>query len=150
MRLVRIAFSVPLIAVALPACASARRAPPPPPPITVTPAPPRTDPALLARSVLFAHPDHSDAKISPDGQRIGWLAPVDGVLNLFVGPADDVKKAQPVTQDATVDGRSWWWAFGSDRVLLARDKDGGESSHLYVVDLTKKETKDLTPIEGVH
>lgn len=155
MRLVGVAFSVPLIAGALSACAIARPAPPPAA-IAMTPATaspvrgPRADPSLLARSMLFAHPDHSDVKISPDGQRIGWLAPVQGLLTLWVGPADDVKKAQAVVQETTGDVRAWWWTFGSDRVLFARDKDGDENGHLYVVDLGKKETKDLTPVDGVH
>ena len=88
-------------------------------------------------------------KISPDGQRIGWLGPVAGVLNVWVGPADDVRKAQPVTQLTGEDIHSWWWAFSSDRVLFAHDKGGDDSLHLYAVDLKKSETKDLTPVDGV-
>jgi dipeptidyl aminopeptidase/acylaminoacyl peptidase len=154
MRRVRIAFLV-TIAGALSDCAIGRRAPPPPPPTATTPAPspvlaPRADPSLLARGVLFARPDHADVKISPDGQHIGWLAPVSGVLNLFVAPANDVAKAQAVTQETSWDVRAWWWAFGGDRVLFARDREGDENAHVCVVDLGKKETKDLTPFEGVH
>jgi dipeptidyl aminopeptidase/acylaminoacyl peptidase len=154
MRAVRIAFFV-TIAGALSDCALVRRASPPPQATATTPAPspvvaPRADPSLLARSVLFARPDHANVKISPDGHLIGWLAPVSGVLNLFVAQADDVTKAQAVTKEPTGDVRAWWWAFGSDRVLFARDKDGDENAHVYVVDLGKKETRDLTPFEGVH
>jgi dipeptidyl aminopeptidase/acylaminoacyl peptidase len=88
-------------------------------------------------------------KISPDGRSIGWLAPLQGALNLWVGPADDVAKAQPVTQETASGVRSWRWTFGSDRVVFARERDEDESGHLYVVDVAKKETRDLTPVDGV-
>ncbi|MGO9836274.1 MAG: prolyl oligopeptidase family serine peptidase [Polyangiaceae bacterium] len=153
MAIVRLALSVPLIVGALPACAIARPAPPPQAvamAATASPArAPRAEPALLSRSVLFAPPDHADVKISPDGQRIGWLGPLPGGLNLWVGPADDVGKAQPVTQETTGSVRSWWWTFGSDRIVFARERADDESGHLYVVDVAKKETRDLTPIDGV-
>ncbi len=70
-------------------------------------------------------------------------------MNLWIAPADDVKKAQPVTQDTLRDIRSWWWTFDPDRVLFARAKEGDDDLHLYVIDLVKNETKDLTVRDGV-
>jgi hypothetical protein len=129
---------------------------PVPPPVAYVPAPPtwpaiapRADTSLLPRKVFFGQADRTSVKISPDGQRIGWLGPIQGVLNVWVAPADDVAKAQPVTQVVGEDIRSWWWGFGSDRVVFAHDKDGDDSMHVYSVDLIKHETKDLTPIDGV-
>lgn len=110
---------------------------------------PHVDPSLLPRKALLGQVDRSSVMISPDGQRIGWLGPVAGVLNVWVGPADDIRKAQPVTQLTGEDIHSWWWAFSSDRVLFAHDKGGDDSLHLYAVDLKKSETKDLTPVDGV-
>ena len=110
MGIVRLAVSVSLAAGALPACAVARPAPPPPAvAMAAAPSPilgPHAEPTLLPRSVLLAPPDHSDVKISPDGRSIGWLAPLQGALNLWVGPADDVAKAQPVTQETASGVRS--------------------------------------------
>ncbi len=110
---------------------------------------PHADPSLLPRKVLRSQADRSSVKVSPDGQRIGWLGPVQGVLNVWVAPADDVTKAQPVTRLTGEDIHSWWWAPSSDRVIFAHDKGGDDSLHLYSVDLKKSETKDLTPIDGV-
>jgi dipeptidyl aminopeptidase/acylaminoacyl peptidase len=153
MGLARIVLSVPLMAGATIAC-SIPRPLPPPAPVAAAPAanplaPPRAEPSLLARSILFGNPDRADVKISPDGKLIGFLAPSQGIVTLSVGPAEDIAKAQPVAPDATNRVRSWWWA-GSNRILFARDKDGDENGHLYVVDLAKKETKDLTPVDGIH
>jgi dipeptidyl aminopeptidase/acylaminoacyl peptidase len=146
-------FSVPLLAGALLACAGGPSGQSPLPGVlnlAADPvATPRAEPSLIPRRLFFDYPDRAQVKISPDGQRIGWLAPVRGVLDVWVGPADDVKKAQPVTQIVGGDIRSWGWTFGSDRALFVLGKGGDDSRHLYAVDLVKKETTDLTPIDGV-
>ncbi len=43
---------------------------------------------LIPREVFFGNPDKIIPCLSPDGTRISYLAPVDGVLNVWVGPAD--------------------------------------------------------------
>lgn len=111
---------------------------------------PRADPALLQRKVLFGQADRSNVKISPDGKKIGWLGPVNGALNVWIAPADDVKKATVVTHSTSDAIRSWWWSFDSERVLYIDDKGGDDSARLYAIDLSKNASKDLTPIDGVH
>src|SRR2546423_12941320 len=54
---------------------------------------------LIPRKLLFGNPDKAGTKISPDGKLISFLAPVDGVLNVWVGPIDDPAAAKPVTND---------------------------------------------------
>jgi dipeptidyl aminopeptidase/acylaminoacyl peptidase len=116
----------------------------------VAPPVPRPDPTLVPRRVVLADADKAAVKISPDGQRIGWLAPVRGVTQVWVAPQDDVKKAQPVTQDTRGGIASWWWGFASDRIVFTQDKDGDESWHVYTVDLASHESKDVTSVDGVH
>src|SRR5262245_5412667 len=53
---------------------------------------------LIPRKLLFGDPEKSAVTISPDGTRIAYLAPVDGVLNLWVGPIDDVAKGRSYTK----------------------------------------------------
>ena len=50
---------------------------------------------LIPRRTLFDNPTFFGAKISPDGRWISWLAPVDGVLNVWMSPADDIKAGEP-------------------------------------------------------
>jgi hypothetical protein len=59
---------------------------------------PQTIP-LIPRQVLFGNPDKASPRLSPDGTLLSFLAPVDGVLNLWVGPSGDVGSARPVTDD---------------------------------------------------
>ena len=36
---------------------------------------------------LFGNPDKSSPRLSSDGKRLAYLAPVEGVMNVWVGPA---------------------------------------------------------------
>ena len=104
---------------------------------------------LVARSVLFGNPDKAAARLSPDGTKLSFLAPVDGVLNVWVGPVDDPSAAKPVTEDRKRGIRIYLWTYTPDHLVYLQDKDGDENWHVYVVDLEKGETRDLTPLEGV-
>ena len=39
-------------------------------------------PALIPREALFGNPEKAQPRLSPDGARLAYLAPVDGVLNV--------------------------------------------------------------------
>src|SRR5678810_326605 len=39
--------------------------------------------SLIPRSVLFGNPDHRAVQISHDGKQISFLAPLDGVMNIW-------------------------------------------------------------------
>ncbi len=54
---------------------------------------------LIPREVLFGNPDKAMARMSHDGKWLSYLAPVDGVLNVWVGPIDDPAAAKPVTKE---------------------------------------------------
>ena len=110
--------------------------------------PPRADPTLLSRTILFSNPDRARPTLSPDGKHIAFLSSVDGVLNVWVAPSNDVAKAKPVTQDKKRGIRSYYWAFTNDHILYAQDKDGDENWHLHAVDLKTGTDKDLTPFPG--
>jgi dipeptidyl aminopeptidase/acylaminoacyl peptidase len=112
-------------------------------------APPRADAHLLPRKLLFGNPDRLPPRISPDGKRILFVAPDEGVLNVWVGPAGDVRAAKPVTHERTRPIREAIWAETSEHVLYTNDKGGDENFHIFVVDLKKGDQKDLTPFDGV-
>ena len=108
------------------------------------------EPALIPRKTLFGNPERADVRISHDGTRISYLAPMDGVLNVWVAPVDAIEDARPVTQDT--DRGIWFyvWTYNPDRILYIQDSEGDENWHVYAVDVETRETRDLTPFEGVH
>src|SRR5947207_15217120 len=55
------------------------------------------NPSILPRRLIFGDPERSIVRISPDGTRIAFRAPLDGVLNLWVAPIDRISDAQPVS-----------------------------------------------------
>ena len=90
--------------------------------------------ALIPRRKLFDNPTFFGAKLSPDGRLLSWLAPVDGVLNVWVSPADSIAARQPVTRTK---GRPInWHAWSPDGryIMFLSDENGDENQHLFVVD----------------
>ncbi len=104
---------------------------------------------LIPRKALFGNPDRASVQLSPDGAHISYLAPCDGVLNVWVAPRDDLASAHPVTRDTGRGIRFYGWAYTSRHILYIQDKNGDENWRLYSVDLKTDEVKDLTPFEGV-
>ena len=105
-------------------------------------------PPLIPREVLFGNPDKANPQISPDGKRLAYLAPDEGVLNVWVrsiGKTDD----RAVTQDRKRGVRAYFWAQNNEQILYIQDKDGDENWHLYGTKLKGGETKDFTPYPKV-
>jgi dipeptidyl aminopeptidase/acylaminoacyl peptidase len=104
--------------------------------------------ALIPRSALFGNPDKAAPRISPDGKRMAYLAPVNGVLNVWVGDIGS-DNYQPVTQDTDRGIRFYFWAADNKHILYIQDSGGNENWRLYATNLDSKETRDLTPFEDV-
>ena len=106
-------------------------------------------PPLIPREVLFGNPDKTSPQLSPDGARLAYLAPdTNNVLNVWVrtlGEKDD----QVVTADKKRGIRMYFWQPDSEHVLYLQDADGDENWHLYQTSLKSRNTRDLTPFQGV-
>ena len=105
-------------------------------------------PNLIPRQVLFGNPEKASPTISPDGTRIAYLAPVDGVLNVWVGEIGGAPPA-PVTDDRDRGIRAYTWAHDNRHLLYLQDQGGDENWRVYSVDLKNNETRDLTPFDNV-
>ncbi len=106
------------------------------------------DVKLIPLEVLLGNPERASAQISPDGKRLSYLAPLDGVLNVFVGDAGQGNE-RPVTHDTGRGIEGYLWAHDNRHLMYVRDKDGSENYRLYDVDLETGEERDLTPLDGV-
>ena len=106
--------------------------------------------ALVPRQVLFGNPERVSPRISPDGTRLAWIAPDQGVLNVWVNAVGaPLEDAAAVTADRDRGIRGFFWAHDNRHLLYVQDVGGDEDWHLFDVDLDTGVTRDLTPFEGV-
>ena len=103
------------------------------------------DVELISRDALFGNPERALVMISPDGKTLSWIAPVDGVMNVWVAPADNPAQARAVTDDDARGIRRYFWSYQPDTLLYLRDTGGDEDFHLYSVNIATGQTRDLTP-----
>jgi len=109
---------------------------------------------LIPRQVLFGNPDRLSPRLSPAGDRLAWIAPHEGVLNVWVAPITtaegaDLAAARVVTQDTDRGIRFFGWAHDNRHLLYLQDTGGDENWRLYDVDLDTMQRRDLTPFDGV-
>jgi len=103
---------------------------------------------MIPRELLFGNPERAQPRLSPDGAKLAYLAPHNGVLNVWVrtiGKEDD----HVITDDKKRGIRFYTWQYDGKHVLYIQDRDGDENWHLYQTNLETKLTRDLTPFEGV-
>src|SRR5689334_11948117 len=106
-------------------------------------------PPLIPRDVLFANPERSLPQLSPEGDRIAWLAPdKNGVQNIWV---DSINGSKPQLVSNESHRPIFWysWAGDSRHLLYLQDNAGNEIDHLFSTDLTSQTVRDLTPFRGV-
>ena len=106
--------------------------------------------ALIPRRKLFGNPERTQARISPDGRWLSWLAPQDGVLNLWLAPAGDPGAARCMTDDRKNGIRQHYWPHDGQHLLYLQDRQGDENWNVYAIDLASGAVRNLTPIDGVH
>lgn len=112
---------------------------------------------LIPRERFFGNPEKARARLSHDGKYMAFLAPVDGVLNVWVAPITgsvesakvELESAKAVTNDTHRGIRNFFWAYTGKHILYLQDKNGDEDFHVYSVDLVADTVKDLTPIEKI-
>jgi dipeptidyl aminopeptidase/acylaminoacyl peptidase len=111
-------------------------------------------PELIPLPVLFGNPERVMPRISPDGSQLAWIAPHEGVLNVWLAPisADrgvDWAAARVVTDDTDRGIRHFAWAHDGRHLVYVQDAGGDENWRLYDVDLPTMQRRDLTPFDGV-
>ena len=106
------------------------------------------DVPLIPRRILFGDPERSLVRLSPDGRWISFLAPWEGVRNVWVAPAEEPEAARVITRERERGVFSYHWAYDSRHILYLKDRGGDENFCLYRVELESGETRALTPEEG--
>lgn len=106
------------------------------------------DHELVPRSVLFGNPERVAPKISPDGTRLAWIAPHEGVLNVWVRPLAG-GEPRVVTSDTDRGVRTFVWSPDDAGILHLQDTGGDENWRVFLTDVDTGHTRDLTPYPQV-
>lgn len=99
---------------------------------------------LIPRIVLFSDPDKTQVKISPEGKYITYLAPHNGVLNIFISDVDDINNSKPITNCKEQGIRSYFWSFKANQLLYVLDNHGDENFVLYSLNVKSEKVTQLT------
>ncbi|MHC5040169.1 MAG: S9 family peptidase [Planctomycetota bacterium] len=105
-------------------------------------------PELIPLEILFGNPTNVGPRLSPDGKRISYLAPDEGIMNVWVrtvGQKDD----RPVTHDRGSGVYIHLWSEDGRYLLYMQDKEGDENFHLFAVDIETGEERNLTPFPNI-
>lgn len=104
----------------------------------------QTAPTFIPRQVLFADAEYSGVAISPSGDRIAFLKPVNGVLNVWTAPVGSPDRGRPVTTDRGRGIRQFRWSGDGARLLYLQDQGGNENFQVISVTLSGEASVDLT------
>jgi dipeptidyl aminopeptidase/acylaminoacyl peptidase len=108
-----------------------------------------SDATLIPRSALFGNPVRTQARLSPDGKYVSFLAPQDGVLNVWLAPYGKLGSAKAITQDKKRGIREHFWAADARHVLYVQDEGGDENWRVHSIDVDSGKQIDLTPLKEV-
>lgn len=103
---------------------------------------------LIPRLALYGNPDRSGAQISPNGAYVGYLAPKNGVLNVFVAPRATPNAAKAITDDQKRPIRGFFFAYDNQHAIYLQDVGGDENFHVMATDLETGVTRNITPFPG--
>ena len=104
---------------------------------------------LIPRDKLFGNPQRVGLQISPNGENLAWIAPKDGVLNVWIAPLEFPDEAAPVTDDRHRGIRFYTWSKAGDSILYFQDRDGDENWQMFRVAVADRQEINLTPYEEI-
>ncbi|MGL6043795.1 MAG: S9 family peptidase, partial [Sandaracinobacteroides sp.] len=104
-----------------------------------------TETALIERAKLFGNPTKAQGRLSPDGQWLSWIAPSNGVLNVWVAPAANPADARVLTKESKRPIRQHFWAPDSSMILFINDVGGNEDFALFGVRVAGGDPVNFTP-----
>ncbi len=96
----------------------------------------------------FKTPEAYSFKLSPDGTFISYMKRREsGERDVYLKETATQKETLLIKQEEDLI-RGYFWA-NDNRILYLQDKGGNENYHLFGVDVTGENKKELTPFEGV-
>jgi dipeptidyl aminopeptidase/acylaminoacyl peptidase len=91
-------------------------------------------PPLIDRELFFGDPEISAAQLSPDGEFLAFIKPLDRTRNIWVKRLNEpFENARPVTADTRRPIPGYFWSRDGRFILFAQDQGGNENYNVYAV-----------------
>lgn len=96
----------------------------------------------------FKTPEAFSFQLSPDGKYLSYMKRREtGERDVYLQDTDTQKETLLIKQEEDLI-RGYYWA-NKNRILYMQDKGGNENYHVFGVDISGENKKELTPYEGV-
>jgi dipeptidyl aminopeptidase/acylaminoacyl peptidase len=103
------------------------------------------DTKMIPRKDIFGNPTRTAPQLSPDGKHIAFIAPQNGVLNVWIAPSSNINAAKVITNDTKRGIRNYRWAQNNTHILYTQDTGGDENWRVYLTDIATAKTTALSP-----
>lgn len=114
---------------------------------TVSLLPQQSEVPLIPMKDFFKNAEKRSYQISPDGDYLSFMQPVNSRMNVFVQKIGE-ESATQVTFATERDIAGYFWK-SNNRIIYVQDSKGDENFRLFAVDSDGKNQKDLTPFDKV-
>lgn len=101
-------------------------------------------PELIAREHIFGNPSRTSPQLNADGSLLAFLAPREGVMNLWVCPTGKFDEAKALTAEKKRPLSAYFWSANGEDILYIQDSGGDENFLLYGVNAKTGTTRKLT------
>ena len=106
--------------------------------------------AVIPRSALFGNPEKTQARLSPDGKYVSFIAPSDGVLNVWLGPSAAIPTPpSPLPTITSAASASTSGRTTTNTCCTSRTKAATRTCTSTRSTWSPAHQKDLTPYKGV-
>ena len=95
---------------------------------------------IIPRRAIFADDDRFNVRLSPDGTKIIYLAPVDGVMGAWMIPVSGPSKAELLFKLSDMSAPNLQWVYTSQHLVYA--KRSPKETRLLVFDLAGGHLQD--------
>ena len=101
---------------------------------------------LIPIDILMGNPEKIRARLSPNGEYMSYVAPWEGVMNLWLKMPEG-EDDRLLTQDTGQGIGMYYWSYNNEQIIFTQDADGDENHRVYAVDVSSGETELLTPAD---
>lgn len=106
---------------------------------------------LIPKKIFFDNLElnKQSPRLSPSGDKISYIAPHNGVLNIWVGNSNNLGQNKVITNDTKRGIRQHFWAYTNEDIFYLKDEDGDENARVYVLNLLSGKETLLTPAKSI-